>query len=332
MPQQSARLPGRQTSAKGGRPEPTPETSRKVIVWMILTITLVILVTEISEIYFHSPEPIEGIIHILALSGVMAPLFYFFWFRPLTRQISLAQAFQAQIRKLNHRLLEASEQERLKIAQDLHDEFGQKLTSLQLQLEALEQTLAKGQLPPPECCKPLMVTVNDLTMDLRNVLADLRPATLDWLGLPAALEALCNDINDQENTPHIEFRSAGIKDPLHPDVGIALYRAAQEALTNILRHARANRVEVCLTRCHPSIILTIQDDGIGIKPQEVDQKQGRFSAHYGLIGMRERVAAVGGDFRIASCKEGGTRIRIEVPDALLRTADSAIDLVDGRIQ
>lgn len=297
---------------------PQPASPKTVMAWMVLTIALVILVTELIEIYFRSSEPIEGIIHVLTLSGVMAPLFYFFWYRPLNRQISLAQSFEAQIRNLNHRLIGASEKERLKLAQDLHDEFGQKLTSLQLHLEALDQSLAKGKLLPQDSCKPLMRTVNDLTNDLRNVLADLRPPTLDWLGLGSALETLCQEINDQDSTPHIEFRRAGIKAPLNPEIEIALYRATQEALTNIIRHAQASQVEVCLTGCHPALILTIQDDGVGINTEALGQKRNKFSGQFGLIGMRERVAAIGGELRITSLPEGGTRIRIEVPESLLR--------------
>lgn len=321
MPEKTSRLAGHAPGQPQTPRHPQPASPKTVMGWMVLTITLVILVTELIEISFRSSEQVEGIIHILTLSGVMAPLFYFFWYRPLTGQIALAQAFQAQIRNLNHRLIGASEKERLKLAQDLHDEFGQKLTSLQLHLETLDQTLAKGKLPPPDCCKPLMSTVHELTNDLRNVLADLRPATLDWLGLGLALETLCQEINNQDATPHIEFRQAGIKTPLNPEIEIALYRATQEALTNIIRHAHARQVEVCLTLCHPSLILTIQDDGVGINTEALDQTRSRFAGQFGLIGMRERVAAIGGELRISSLQGGGTRIRIEVPESLLRPGD-----------
>lgn len=315
-------MPETNPSNRPGQPKaqlnPAPASPRRVILWMVLTITLIILATEFSEIFVQSPEPVEGVIHILTLSGVMVPLFYFFWFRPLTQQISLARNFENQVRNLHHRLIGASEKERVKLAQDLHDEFGQKLTSLQLQLASLDQILSQGLQPSADCCKPLMKTVNDLTKDLRNVLADLRPATLDWLGLALALENLCREINDQASSPHIEFRCAGLKGPLNSEIEIALYRATQEALTNILRHARAKHVEICLTRCHPTIILTIQDDGVGIGTEQLSQFNSGMSCQFGLVGMRERVAAIGGDLRITSLQDGGTRIRIEAPELLLQ--------------
>lgn len=294
-----------------------------VILGMVLTITLVIAATELLEFYFHSSEPVEGLMHILALSGIMGPLFYYFWFRPLTRQIALSRAYAAQIRNLNHRLIGASEAERNKLARDLHDEFGQKLTCLQLQIETLEQKITQGNLPTVDICGPFKSMVSELGNDLRNVLSDLRPAMLDGQGLGMALTTLCAEISADKSNFQIDFRSNGVKGPLHPEVEIALFRACQEALTNVVRHSGAHHVEICLTRSHPLIILTIQDDGIGVGNRLIDPATGRFSGQYGLIGMRERVAAVGGTFRIGSLPKGGTRIRIEVPESLLNGANSS---------
>jgi signal transduction histidine kinase len=295
---------------------PASPSPKGVILCMILTIMVVVSVTEFFEMHFPSSEPAEAVVHILALSGVLGPLFYFFWFRPLSRQMTLVRSCELQVRSLSHRLIEASEAERQKLARDLHDEFGQKLTLLQIQLEALEQALSKGEIPPPGSCRPLKEIVSDLTNDLRNVLSDLRPACLDELGLVAALEGLCAEIGRKETNLRVGFRSAGISSPLHPEVQIALFRSCQEALTNVIRHARANQVEVCLTRCHPSVILLIEDDGIGFETRPAPAI-GKFSEQYGLIGMRERVAAVGGTLRIVNQPEGGARIRIEVPESLL---------------
>ncbi len=261
------------SSRKSGEklmPNPQPGSHQaspaKALFWMILTITLVIIVTELSEYFFDSSESTEGVLHVLVLSGVLAPLFYFLWFRPMSQQMALGRACETEIRSLSHRLLDVGEAERCKLARDLHDEFGQKLTSLQVLIDSLEKTLAKGELPPSDICHPLKEVVSTLSNDLRNVLADLRPSTLDDLGLPLALESLCTEIAVQEPRIQVDYHCAGVKGRLAPEVETALFRACQEALTNVVRHAQADLVEVQLTRCHPHIILTIQDNGVGFKP------------------------------------------------------------------
>lgn len=297
------------------QPKLYPPSPGKALLWMILTITLVVIVTELSEYFFHSSEPAEGILHILALSGGLAPLFYFFWFLPFTKQLAIGRASEREIRSLSHRLIAVREAERCKLARDLHDEFGQKLTSLQVLIEALEKTLAKGELPPPGICHPLKHVVADLSKELRTVLADLRPSTLDDLGLAPALESLCNEIAAQEASLEVDFRTAGIQGRLAPEVETALFRACQEALTNAIKHAQAQLVEVRLTRCHPHIILTIQDNGIGFIPGRKNPQGSNASGQFGLLGMRERVASVGGTIRLTTNSGGGTRIRIEVPES-----------------
>lgn len=285
---------------------------------MILTISLVIAVTEISELFVRSSEPTEGLIHILVLSGVLAPLFYFFWFRPITRQMAVGRACEVEIRSLSHRLIDVAEAERGKLARDLHDEFGQKLTSLQVLIDSLEKTLAKGECPPANICQPLKEVVTQLSHELRTVLADLRPSTLDDLGLAPAIESLCSDIADQEPELKVDFRSAGIQGRLAPELETALYRSCQEALTNVIKHAQAELVEVRLTRCHPHLILTIQDNGVGFLVGGKTLNGIPGLGQFGLLGMRERVASVGGTIQMATNPGGGTRIRIEVPESVMK--------------
>jgi len=308
---------------RGYRSATRPPFPTKVILCMILTITLVITATEILEGYLLPTETIEGVMHIVVLSGVMAPLFYFFWFRPLTRQIAISHACEKEVRSLSHRLMGASEAERRKLARDLHDEFGHKLTSLQVLIDGLQQTLAGGKLPSADSCQPLVGLVADLGSDLRKILADLRPEALDDLGLAPALESLCAEIAHQHASLEVDFHCSGIKQRLHPDLEVALFRTCQEALTNVVRHARARHVEIRLTRSHPRIILTIQDDGIGFKSGELSTAGDHCSGKFGLIGMRERVASVVGTIRIVATPKGGTRIRIEVPDALQGAGESS---------
>jgi len=312
--EKSPEMPMRDERSATRPPFPT-----MVIICMILTITLVITATEILEGFLHSTEVWEALLHIVVLSGVMAPLFYFFWFRPLTRQIAISHACEEEVRNLSHQLMGAGEAERRKLARDLHDELGQKLTSLQLLIDGLQQTLAGKNLPPPEICQPLVGLVADLGSDLRNILADLRPEALDELGLAPALECLCAEIAHQHSGLAVDFHCSGVKQRLHPDLEVALFRSCQEALTNVVRHACARHVEIRLSRSHPQIIMTIQDDGIGFKTGARETAEKGFSGQFGLIGMRERVASVGGSIRIAATSNGGTRVRIEVPESLQET-------------
>lgn len=298
--------------------ESPPPSSAKALLWMILTITLVIIATELSDYYYPSSEPAEGAVHILVLSLVLCPLFYFFWYRPMAQQMALGQVCETEIRSLSHRLLEVREAERSKLARDLHDEFGQKLTSLQVLIGSLEKTLAKGEFPPADACHSLKSVVTTLSNDLRSVLADLRPSTLDDLGLAPALENLCYEIADKEGGLKIDFRTAGIHGRLVPEVETALFRVCQEALTNVIKHAQAELVEVRLTRCHPHIILTIQDNGVGFRSEEKTFKGNHLVGQFGLLGMRERITSVGGTIQLATKPGGGTRIRIEVPEAVLK--------------
>ena len=307
------------TNSIHGHESLTPPFSPiKVILCMVLTITALIVVTELLEAYFHSSELVEGIVHILTLSGILAPLFYFFWFHPLSKQVAISRASEEEVRNLSHQLMRASEVERRNLARDLHDEFGQKLTFLQVLINDLQQTLLDGKLPSPEICQPLMGLVDDLSTDLRSVLADLRPAILEDLGLAPALESLCAEISDQQTVLSVRFQGSGIKERLHRNLEIVLFRCCQEALTNAIRHAQAHHVEVRLIRSHPKVILTIQDDGVGIKTG-AQLKSGRNATRQvGLIGMRERVTSVGGTIFITGRPQEGTRVRIEVPVSLER--------------
>ena len=289
-----------------------PLSLPKVLLCILLTIILVILVTELLEAYFHASELVEGLTHILVLSGLLAPLFYFFWFKPMNRQVARVRESEQAIRELSHRLMKASELERRNLARDLHDVFGQKITSLQIHIDNLQQALAESQIASPELCRPLASEVNTLGDDLRSVLADLRPATLEDLGLVPALESLCRKTAAEHPELTIDFRSGGIRERLEQSVEIVLYRACQEALTNILKHSGAHRAEVSLFRSHPKIILTVEDNGGGLLERESLNKHKTSPGNFGLVGMRERVISVGGELRLLP-KSRGLSIRIEVP-------------------
>lgn len=299
---------------------PTPSL-KIIMVLLIFTIISVVLVTEYLESYLHTSEVIEGLSHIVVLAMVLTPMFYFGWYRPLNRQMKLRQQSEDEVRNLSHRLMEVREQERRMLARDLHDVFGQKVISLQVQIDALHATLQQKGVADAEICQKLSAVVDDMGEDLRNVLTALRPGSLEELGLTAATESLCQQVAQQGNL-EVRFRSAGIKGRLDPEVEIALYRVCQEALTNAVKHAAAKRVEVSLFRSHPWIILSVKDDGLGLPgtPDAVETPPGPEA--YGLLGMRERVASVGGTLKIRSKPGRGLHLRVEVPAESISTEGS----------
>jgi len=144
--------------------------------------------------------------------------------------------------------------------------------------------------------------------ELHRLAMDLRPASLDHLGLAAALRQHVAMVNDRYGFT-AQFEMVGIQDRLPDELEIAYYRIVQEALNNVVRHARAKRVDVILEQRGNNLVLVIEDDGIGFNPEAVMRKGGRL----GLFGMRERTEMLGGELIIESKPGKGTTIVVEVP-------------------
>ena len=297
----------------GPRVESFLNSPAGVVLGIVLTILLVILVTELIEARYHTTELEEGLLHVTALSGTLLPLFYFFWYRPLKQQNARYLSSREEARELARRLMLAEEEERLKIARDLHDDFGQKLTSLQIQVAGLQASLANGGAVSPDSCQPIVEMVAALSTDLRSTLADLRPCVLEELGIVAALESFCEEIEERQPTIEVDFKNLGAGSRLPPREEIVLFRVCQEALTNVIKHSGASRAEVCLS-CTPALAsLTVKDNGVGLVHGKGAVAKEKFKGKYGLIGMRERVASVGGSILISNPSGGGTLIHVEVP-------------------
>jgi signal transduction histidine kinase len=212
-----------------------------------------------------------------------------------------------RLRALSTELTQAQEAERTRIARELHDEAGQALTAVRLQLDYVASAL------PDDVPEPVRQQVEDAQglvgrtlEEIRRISIDLRPSLLDDLGLAPALRWQCDRLSRHSNT-RVGFASSQATRRLTPGVETSLYRVAQEALTNIARHAQATSVDVTLDYRHDHICLTITDNGRGFAE---DSGQGR---GLGLLGMRERLGAVGGTLYIDSQADSGTTLHIEVP-------------------
>ena len=224
---------------------------------------------------------------------------------------ALAQAFNEMLERLEderrdsaRKALAVQESERRRIARELHDEVGQTLTGVMLQVEGLAPLVphdARQQLDE------LRETARHGTEEVRRIARRLRPEALDELGLHSALAALATAIADQARFP-IERR-------LQPDLALSedeelvVYRVAQEALTNVARHAGATRASLELRRRDGRTVLTVRDDGRGLGPRALTSTNG-------IRGMRERALLIGADFSIDSPRTGGTEVRLSIPPTL----------------
>ena len=197
----------------------------------------------------------------------------------------------------------AQELERRRLARELHDETGQALTSILLGLRAMEDAKTDEQVSVAAVA--LRALVVRTLQDVRQLAVELRPTALDDFGLVAALERLVETWAEQTQI-RVELE-AGLSGRLGPEIETALYRIVQEALTNIVKHARASRVSIVLSDRGGAVTVVIEDDGIGFAPDGVRE------AGLGLVGMRERVALVGGRLRVESRAGAGTTLLVEVP-------------------
>ncbi len=217
------------------------------------------------------------------------------------------RAGHERLQSLSRRLVEVQESERRYIARELHDQTSQALTALKFGLHHLEQDFQH-----PEALLAHLAEMKQLTdevlEDLHRLAMDLRPASLDHLGLVTALEQLVRTIGDRYHLS-MHFKAVGISelDRLPNDVETTLYRIVQEALTNVIRHAKASNVDVILELQDGKALAIIEDDGVGFDIQDIQH------GHLGLLGMEERAQMAGGGLQIESKAGGGTTIVAEVP-------------------
>jgi signal transduction histidine kinase len=202
------------------------------------------------------------------------------------------------------RVVQTQELERKRLARELHDETGQALTSVLLGLRALEE--AKDEAELREAAANVRQLVVDTLQDVRRLAVELRPKALDDFGLVPALERLTETFSEQTGIrTELEARLGEARLP--DEVETTLYRTVQEALTNVVKHARATRVSVIVTRKSGGVTAVIEDDGVGM----TESRGG--DGGIGLLGMRERVALVGGRLEVESSPGAGTTLAIEVP-------------------
>jgi signal transduction histidine kinase len=213
-----------------------------------------------------------------------------------------------RLRALSVYLQHVREEERTRIAREVHDELGQALTSCKLDLSWLASRLPRKFKPLLDKTRSLSAHIDSTIQTVRRISTELRPGILDHLGLVAALEWQANEFQTRTGI-RCDVRTKLLDPALDPEIATAFFRIFQETLTNVIRHAGATHVTVHLKEAPGRIILEVKDNGRGISTEEVSNPQSM-----GLLGMKERAALLGGDFKIGRVRGGtGTKVAVSIP-------------------
>lgn len=213
-----------------------------------------------------------------------------------------------QLQALSRRVLEAQEQERRRVAVELHDELGQSLTAIKINLQMAERFTDQS---PTELNQENIRIVEDALQQVRRLATALRPSMLDDLGLAPALKWMSEQTATRGGF-EVVFHHERVDARLAPDIETACFRIVQEALTNVCRHAHAKRVAIRLRRDGPQLVLCVQDDGHGF---ELCAMRARAVAggSLGVLGMQERATLVGGTLEITSAPGMGSTVTLMCP-------------------
>jgi two-component system, NarL family, sensor histidine kinase UhpB len=221
---------------------------------------------------------------------------------------------QEELRALTAHLVEVREEERKALARELHDELGQALTAIEMELRHLARSRGEFRGGGTDRIGELLYLTNQSIRAVQRICSELRPAILDRLGLRTAIEWLAEDYASRSSL-NVSTELEARENSIGPKASTALFRIAQEAMLNIVRHARAKSVEISLRESDSAVVLSVEDDGIGIS-----EAQAASPDSFGIQGIRERARPFGGMASIEGVPGRGTRLWVALPFA-----------VDGRL-
>jgi PAS domain S-box-containing protein len=243
---------------------------------------------------------LQDIINVIRLGGRPVTL------RGFLIDITERKRMEEALVTLSGRLINAQEEERKRIARELHDDLNQRMALLSIELEQLSQRAQK-----PRSLRPLVHSLQtkaqEISAEIHRLSYRLHPSKLDHLGLAAAVESLSDELTRGRKLK-VEFRQTGLPRDVPKDVSLCLFRIAQESLRNCVKHSGARRVRVSLEGAGGRVHLSVSDDGRGF-----DTESGALERGLGFTSMRERLRLVGGKLRIYSQPSQGTRLEISVP-------------------
>ncbi|PLX98395.1 MAG: histidine kinase [Desulfuromonas sp.] len=230
----------------------------------------------------------------------------------VARDITSRKESEQRVQTLTRRLLTAQEDERTTLSRELHDDLGQQLNAAKIVVGTLSEDLKHTSPDILAQLGTLTDILQNTIQSVRRLSAGLRPASLERLGLVETLREQCDKAASLSKLK-VDFKAAGMKEvKLGKDLEINIYRIAQEALNNIVKHARASEVTIRLVASYPTLRLRISDNGVGFNQQAYEQ-QPLSHAQLGLLGMAERVELLGGKFSLKSALGKGTSLAVELP-------------------
>lgn len=212
-----------------------------------------------------------------------------------------------QLRELSRHLQKVREEERLRIAREIHDELGQQLTGLKMDIAWLMRKTGQDDTVIRDKFDDALSLVDSTVRSIRRISTELRPSVIDDLGLNAALEWQVDEFG-RRMVVEIEYVNSFDDTNIHPDISIGIFRILQESLTNIVKHAAATKVKITICQLNNTVQLTVEDDGIGF---DTNAKQDHLT--FGLIGIKERTSMLQGECAIYSKQGTGTRIEVSIP-------------------
>ena len=225
------------------------------------------------------------------------------------QDVTQIREYQEKLKNLSSHLQNLQEEERSRIAREIHDELGQNLTSINMEIDYLKSRgVESADSDLLNRLNTLGELVNHTIKTTRRISQELRPSILDDLGLKSAIEWQVSQYKKRSDSIY-KLNMLGDDENLSKEQATTIFRITQESLTNIARHAGASKVEVSLNINKPCIKLEIKDDGKGISENNTDDH----NASFGIFGMKERASILGGKLEIVSAPKKGTAIIVELP-------------------
>jgi signal transduction histidine kinase len=208
---------------------------------------------------------------------------------------------------VSRRLIDAQEKERTRIARELHDDIGQRMAVIAIELDQLRKESADVPASVRMRLNQLREQASEIATDLHSLSHELHSSRLEYLGIAAAMRGFCNEFGKQQEL-EIDFKSEGLPDSLDPNISLCLFRVLQESLNNSAKHSGARHFEVRLWGAFQAIHLTVGDSGVGF-----DRERSKHTTGIGLISMQERLKLLNGTFSIESSPKSGTTIHARIP-------------------
>lgn len=211
------------------------------------------------------------------------------------------------LRYIGGRLINAQEEERSRIARELHDDLSQRLALLSIELEQVSQLIPARQHNLRSRMQDLWATAQEISVEVRRISHQLHPSKLEHLGLVAAVKSFCEELDERRGVK-IAFRSRDIPADLPKEVALCVFRVVQESLRNVVKHSGAQEARVVLGMSGQTVQLCVSDSGAGFDVDSATHRKG-----LGLISMKERLRLVGGSLTIRSRPTRGTQLDIQIP-------------------